>query len=296
MPNEYLPAPQTGEMFIGQDVIDQLPQGQTQFKPGFTGPIQEPSREVFDMLHAASVKAQAVAQRKAVDAEQERLQADWFLRQTAGQLRQFQAAAKAKNEYDKQMLVRQVAERVQAGEDPLSAIKSSGVLQYGTLSEISRLQPKPVVAPKQPFSTPEIVTIEGKKYRRQINPNTNQETLHSLGEVGGVSERERFLYQERKDLEKALEKLADEPQPEKQGLIFKEANPAYADWKARNDSVKARLEQITNEIEQLNTGGAGPPGSTPATGPPRVTTKEERDRLPTGTEYTGPDGKRYVRQ
>jgi hypothetical protein len=283
-------------MYIGPDVIDQLPQGQTQFKPGFTGPIQEPSREVFDMLHAASVKAQAVAQRKAVDAEQERLRSDWFLSQTAGQLRQFQAAAKAKNDFDKQMLVRQVAERVQAGEDPLSAIKSSGVLKYGTLSEISRSQPKPVVAPKQPFSSPDIVTIEGKKYRRQINPNTNQEVITSLGEIGAVPERERFLYQQKKDLETQLEKIGEQGvglKPER-GWIFGEPNPVFTEWNAKNKAIKDQLETVNRKIEAL--GGEVNKSPVQPGQPPKITTKEERDKLAVGTEYIGPDGKRYVRQ
>jgi hypothetical protein len=255
-------------MYVGPDVIDQLPQGQTQFKPGFTGPIQEPSREVFDMLHAASVKAQAVAQRKAVDAEQERLQADWFLRHTAGQLRQFQAAAKAKNDFDKQMAMQETSRLVQAGSDPLSAAMKSGLYARLNPSEQNSLNPR-----KPRFTPSEVVSMGGQNFIRQRDETTGREINTRIPSEADSPEaklqraRDEYLFRQGRSVKisrlKQIEKeisanAVNLPQPKELETLSRDPqrSVAAAELRAAVERDLALKRELAKLQKELTTAGA----------------------------------------
>lgn len=68
----------------------------------------------------------------------------------------------------------------------------------------------------------------------------------------------------------------------------------------RRTTIGARLDRITDELDALLPKSKAAPENVatpePAAGTVRVTSKAERDALPKGTKYIGPDGKSYIKQ
>lgn len=63
-----------------------------------------------------------------------------------------------------------------------------------------------------------------------------------------------------------------------------------ADWWPWSQTINQRLAGTTAQLQSLQ-GGNAPAKTPPATGPVKIATKEEYEKLPSGTEYIGPSGK-----
>lgn len=112
--------------------------------------------------------------------------------------------------------------------------------------------------------------------------------------IGETSEYRRSLASMR-SAESELLKMTPEDQqdnPGKVSLLVEERNKAY-DVVAPYERKFGRqpTETITRPATTIS-----PPSMTPAaTGPVKITSKAQRDALPRGSVYIGPDGKRYVK-
>lgn len=274
-----------GTMYVGGDVAAQLPPGQTQVQPGFAGPMQEPSKDVFDMLYAASVKAQAIAHKKAVEAETERLRTDMMLGATAQQLTRAQAIQRMANQQRQQQTMAMVNELIRGGMDPRRALIQTGAAQ--TPSQALSLAPKPAPRPPAQFSEPTTETIDGQKYEVQKNLATGQVHRRPIGLAeGAVTAKDRVaisrLNSEIKTIQANLAKLEVPPAGymEKYAKDKKRASQVAMFQKALDQeaSLKRQLAEKQAELSAYA-------GATVASEPEHGSDDEPREQAPAAEEF-----------